>query len=111
MERGDRFFLSANEKGFRVIFCPHVVAFNVPAGGGGSHSLPNWKMELWIWRNHFYMLKKHRSFIRSSLGNPCPIALLFGIYALSRIWGQGRNLLWHVKRKLFFMFRAEEKSQ
>lgn len=94
------FFMSANEKGFKTFFCPHAVAFNLPTQPGGTHQWSHWKTEYWILRNHFYLLRKHRAFIRSSLNNPYPTFFLMFGYFLSRMYRKVRNVLWHIKHRV-----------
>ncbi|MDO8527041.1 MAG: glycosyltransferase family 2 protein [Deltaproteobacteria bacterium] len=90
------FYMSAHEKGFRIVFCPHVIILNLPIHSGGTHLLSDWQKELWIWKNNFYLLKKHKKHIRHTLGNPFPILILEIAYLLRRLYHRLRNHLWSV---------------
>lgn len=94
------FYMSVNEKGFKVLFCPHVFVFNFLTQTGGTHSFSRWKKEYWILRNQYYLLKKHKRFIQNILHNPYPLSLLWSAYALTRIYGHLRNGLWFLKQRL-----------
>lgn len=61
------FQLSAAEKGFKMIFCPHVVAYHLPKY---AKKIPKWsylRYDLWVMRNNYFFSKKHWKFLKNKL--------------------------------------------
>lgn len=93
------FYLSANSAGFKVFFCPHTASFNLPTRPGGTHHFGVWKREWWVLKNNYYLLRKHKAFLRTRLNNRYPIFLLWSLYFLRRLYHQGRNLFHSLQRQ------------
>jgi glycosyltransferase involved in cell wall biosynthesis len=56
------FQLSARERGYKLVFCPHAVSFNVMIENdrGGAHSWVGAKRTAWVVRNNWRFVRKHR---------------------------------------------------
>jgi glycosyltransferase involved in cell wall biosynthesis len=67
------FQLSAQERGYRLVFCPHAISFNfmIENDRGGSHSAIGLKRVRWIVKNNWRFVKKHRRYISKefAIGN------------------------------------------
>jgi GT2 family glycosyltransferase len=59
------FQLSAKERGYKMVFCPHAVSFNlmIENDRGGAHSWIGAKRVWWIVRNNWRFVRKHRGLI------------------------------------------------
>lgn len=95
------FLMRAGACGFKIFFCPHALSFQFPTEGGGIHELSFWRKEYWILRNHLFLLRRHRSFIRQHLHNPWSWPLLLGAYGLRRIGANFWSQLYYLKRRFF----------
>lgn len=94
------FLLRAASAGFKTFFCPHAVSFQAPLSSGGIHEgHTSLTKEYWILRNHFFLLRRHRKFIREALKNRWPLSILWTTYALRRMKGQLRSQLYQMKKK------------
>lgn len=99
------FLLRAGAAGFRAFFCPHAVSFQAPLSSGGIHEgQSSLKKEYWILRNHLFLLRRHRKFIREGLKNRWPLSILWIAYALRRMKGRLRSQLYQLKKKLIPSF-------
>lgn len=56
------FQLSAHELGYRLVFCPHVISFNVMIKNdrGGVHCSGKAKRVIWVIKNNWRFIGKHR---------------------------------------------------
>lgn len=59
------FQLAAYEKGYNLVYCPHTASFNfeIENDRGGSHSAVGLKRVIWIVRNNWRLINKHRDLI------------------------------------------------
>jgi glycosyltransferase involved in cell wall biosynthesis len=59
------FQLSARECGYKLVFCPHAVSFNliIQNDRGGAHSWVGAERIAWIVRNNWRFVRKHRELI------------------------------------------------
>lgn len=59
------FQLSAWEAGYKLVYCPHAMTFNVQAENdrGGVHATWGFKRATWTVRNNWRFLRKHRELI------------------------------------------------
>jgi glycosyltransferase involved in cell wall biosynthesis len=67
------FQLSARERGYKLVCCPHAICFNFVFANdrGGVHSAVGWRGEKWVIINNWTFVKKHEQFIRDNfnIGN------------------------------------------
>ena len=59
------FQLSARDLGYKLVFCPHAIGFNIMIENdrGGVHRSGKAKRVLWITRNNWRFIRKHRRII------------------------------------------------
>jgi GT2 family glycosyltransferase len=59
------FQLKAWEAGFKLIYCPHVMTFNVEIENdrGGVHSTSGLKRVSWLVRNNWHFIQQHRGLL------------------------------------------------
>lgn len=59
------FQLSAVEAGYKLVFCPHAVTFNIEIENdrGGVHATGGFKRVSWVVRNNWRFVQKHRELI------------------------------------------------
>jgi glycosyltransferase involved in cell wall biosynthesis len=59
------FQLTAYEHGFNLVYCPHTASFNfeIVNDRGGAHSAVGLKRVIWMIRNNWRLVKKHRDLI------------------------------------------------
>jgi GT2 family glycosyltransferase len=83
------FQISALEKGFRLVFCPHAVTFHYSRASQsfGRNRLKGTAVYAYrVYHNDLMFLRRHRSYLREHyprsvlLGSPTASALLYGIY-------------------------------
>lgn len=98
------FLMRAAEAGFLIFFCPHVVSFQPFTKGGGIHEHSFWLQEYWVLRNHCFLLRRHRRFIREKLKNPWPWPLLLIAYGCHRFKSQLRSKLYQIKKQFYLSF-------
>lgn len=78
------FQLTAQEHGFKVVFCPHALFFHYdrPIAGRGRNRLKSDLIYLyWIYRNNLTFLRRHREYLRREI----PEALLLGSPLLTNL--------------------------
>jgi GT2 family glycosyltransferase len=71
------FQLTAQELGFKVVFCPHSVFYHydrAKTGLGSTRLKSNWNYLRWIYRNNLTFLQKHHAFLKTNI----PEALIMG---------------------------------
>lgn len=77
------FQLSALASGHKLVFCPHVVIFNVVTKNdrGGSHGVGQMRRVRWLIINNWRFLRKHRATIESNfqIGNPYGYIVKFAV--------------------------------
>lgn len=83
------FQLSALEKGYRVVFCPHAVAFHYSRASqsfGRNRLTGTLKYARGMFRNNLLFLRKHQTYLKANLpsalflGSPFITALFYGVY-------------------------------
>jgi glycosyltransferase involved in cell wall biosynthesis len=59
------FQLMARKQGFKLVFCPHAISFNliIENDRGGVHASAGFKRVAWCVRNNWRFVQKHREFI------------------------------------------------
>jgi glycosyltransferase involved in cell wall biosynthesis len=59
------FQLTAWEAGFKLVYCPHVMTFNIEIENdrGGVHATWGFKRVSWVVKNNWRFMKKHRDLI------------------------------------------------
>jgi len=64
------FQISCREKGFKLVFCPHVATFHLPKlkDKGGNHMSNSIQYELNIFKNDHYFISKHKVYLKYTLG-------------------------------------------
>jgi GT2 family glycosyltransferase len=79
------FQLTAQQQGFRVVFCPHSICYHhdrATAGRGGTRIRGNLKYLYWVFRNNLIFLRRHCDYLRRThpealaLGSPLLSACL-----------------------------------
>jgi len=87
------FQLTAREAGYKLVYCPHAVSFNIEIENdrGGVHATWGFKRLAWQVRNNWRFVQKHRDIIAKEFDTGSPyvyitkftaqrvISLLFGI--------------------------------
>jgi hypothetical protein len=67
------FQLSARERGYMLVTCPHAICFNfdITDDRGGVHAAIGLRREKWVIINNWLFVKKHQGFIKDnfSVGN------------------------------------------
>jgi GT2 family glycosyltransferase len=67
------FQLSAQEHGYRLLFCPHAISFNfiIENDRGGAHSIAGFRWVRWVITNNWRFIRKHRKYINEhfNIGN------------------------------------------
>ena len=67
------FQLSARERGYTLVCCPHAICFNfqITNDRGGVHAATGLKREKWVIINNWLFIKKHQDFIEENfnIGN------------------------------------------
>jgi glycosyltransferase involved in cell wall biosynthesis len=81
------FQLSAYEHGYRLVYCPHTVSFNFEIANdrGGAHAVAGLKRVVWIVRNNWRFVTKHRNLIAAEFD----IGNIYGYivrFAIKRFW-------------------------
>ncbi len=81
------FQLMALERGYKIIFCPHVYSFHLfkEKNTGGNHSHSIFVYELTIFRNNMYMARKYWKFLQDKFGLNYLFYLRFILYRLSKL--------------------------
>jgi glycosyltransferase involved in cell wall biosynthesis len=64
------FQLAARSAGFRLVFCPHAITYNlmIENDRGGVHATIGVKRVVWIVRNNWRFVKKHREAVAREFG-------------------------------------------
>ena len=69
------FQLAARESGYKLVFCPHTISFNVVIENdrGGVHYSGKTGRMVWIVKNNWRFIRKHRELIAREfdIGSPC----------------------------------------
>ena len=77
------FQLSAVEAGYKLVFCPHVVTFNIEIENdrGGVHATWGFKRVGWVVKNNWRFVQKHRELIAKEfdVGNPYVYIVKFAV--------------------------------
>jgi glycosyltransferase involved in cell wall biosynthesis len=77
------FQLSAGEAGYKLVYCPHVMTFNIAIENdlGGVHNTHGYKRVRWIVKNNWRFMRKHRELIAREFdaGNPYVYITLFAV--------------------------------
>lgn len=67
------FQLSAQEHGYKLVFCPHAISFNfiIENDRGGAHSVAGAQWARWVITNNWRFVRKHRDHIAANfdIGN------------------------------------------
>jgi GT2 family glycosyltransferase len=68
------FQLAAVEAGYKLVFCPHAMTFNIEIENdrGGVHATWGFKRVSWVVKNNWRFINKHRELIAREFdaGNP-----------------------------------------
>jgi glycosyltransferase involved in cell wall biosynthesis len=78
------FQLTAQERGFKVVFCPHAIFYHYDraiAGRGRNRLKSDLVYLYWIYRNNLTFLRRHREYLRREM----PEALLLGSPLLTNL--------------------------
>lgn len=98
------FQLAAQERGFRVFFCPHSVCFHHERSVSerGVALLRRDLVDLyWIFRNNLTFLRRHRAYLREHipeslvLGSPLLTSLIYLPYRAARLLLVEARRAWH----------------
>ena len=80
------FQLSAREAGYKLVYCPHAMSFNlqIEHDRGGVHATWGLKRLAWQVRNNWRFVQKHRGLIARefSIGNPYVYIVKFTAFRL-----------------------------
>jgi glycosyltransferase involved in cell wall biosynthesis len=59
------FQLSACEAGYKLVYCPHAITFNIQIANdhGGVHATHGFRRVIWVVKNNWRFVRKHRQFI------------------------------------------------
>jgi GT2 family glycosyltransferase len=80
------FQLSAREAGYKLVYCPHAVSFNIEIENdrGGVHATWGFKRLGWQIRNNWQFVRKHRAIIAAEFraGNPYLYIARFTVHRL-----------------------------
>jgi glycosyltransferase involved in cell wall biosynthesis len=80
------FQLSARERGYKLVFCPHAISFNLEIENdrGGAHSAVGFRKVKYSVRNNWYFVRKHRKLIDEEFdaGNLYIYITTFGLHRL-----------------------------
>jgi glycosyltransferase involved in cell wall biosynthesis len=68
------FQLSAQERGYKLVSCPHAISFNymIPKDRSGAHAVAGIRWTRWSVTNNWRFIRKHQKFISDNfeIGNP-----------------------------------------
>ena len=98
------FQLSAYEAGYKLVFCPHAVSFNLEIAndmGGVHHAARGFRRARYVVTNNWRFIRKHRSTIESkfNIGN---IYVYISFFALRRFKSEAfMPMLGQSKRYIF----------
>jgi FkbM family methyltransferase len=80
------FQLSAREAGYKLVYCPHAMSFNIQIDNdrGGVHATWGLKRIAWQVRNNWRFVQKHRAIISAEfrMGNPYVYIVKFTVFRL-----------------------------
>jgi GT2 family glycosyltransferase len=80
------FQLSAREAGYKLVYCPHAISFNIQIENdrGGVHATWGLKRLAWQVRNNWRFVQKHRAIIGEEfrIGNPRVYIVKFTVFRL-----------------------------
>jgi GT2 family glycosyltransferase len=83
------FQLSAREAGYKLVYCPHAMSFNLQIENdrGGVHATWGFKRLRWQVRNNWKFVQKHRELISAEFdaGNPSVYIAKFTVRKLSSL--------------------------
>lgn len=99
------FQLSAQESGFKVVFCPHALSYHHArshAGRGRNRLVSDITYLQWIFRNNLTFLRRHRSYLQTTL----PEALVWGSPLLTTLAYIVHRSLWLAQAEFRRMWTA-----
>lgn len=104
------FQLSAREAGYRLVYCPHAISFNIQIENdrGGVHATWGLKRLGWQVRNNWRFVQKHRGIIAEefSIGNPY---VYIARFTASRLLSLAFDTAVERKQQLFAAVRGSAK--
>lgn len=104
------FQLSAREAGYKLVYCPHAISFNIEIENdrGGVHATWGFKRLGWQIRNNWRFTQKHRDIIAKEFntGNPY---LYIAKFATQRFTGLAFGMLVDWKQQVFGAPRSSAK--
>lgn len=64
------FQLAAHSAGFKLVFCPHTITYNlmIENDRGGVHAAVGFRRVMWVVRNNWRFVKKHRAAVAREFG-------------------------------------------
>ena len=81
------FQLSAREAGYKLVYCPHTISFNITIENdrGGVHSSWGLKRTRWVISNNWRFVRKHRALIAREFGirNTYAYIVKFAVWRVS----------------------------
>jgi glycosyltransferase involved in cell wall biosynthesis len=98
--------LSAHERGYRLVFCPHTASFNlmIENDRSGVHASVGLRWLRWVVRNNWRFVNKHRESVQAEFGagNLYRYITIFAIrqFALDIVWPAIGPILGRVKQSL-----------
>lgn len=83
------FQLSAQERGYGLLFCPHAISFNfiIENDRGGAHSIAGVRWVRWVITNNWRFIRKHRKYISEhfDIGNQYLYITLFAARQIGHV--------------------------
>jgi GT2 family glycosyltransferase len=101
------FQLSALEKGYKLVFCPHAVAFHYSRASQsfGRHRLTGTALYAYrVYRNNLMFLRRHQNYLRAHyprsllLGSPRASALIYGVYRAAWLLAAETIRTWRARK-------------
>jgi glycosyltransferase involved in cell wall biosynthesis len=102
------FQLSATECGYNLVYCPHAISFNfmIENDRGGAHSAAGARRVMWITKNNWRFVQKHRRLIEQEFDIGDPRAYITR-FAIRRVYAEllvpilvgAKQRAWSVLRK------------
>jgi FkbM family methyltransferase len=104
------FQLSAREAGYKLVYCPHAISFNIQIENdrGGVHATWGLKRLAWQVRNNWRFVQKHRAIITAEFNIGNPYAYI-GRFTASRLFSLAFGGAVEWKQQLFAAVRGSAK--
>lgn len=104
------FQLSAREAGYKLVYCPHAISFNIEIENdrGGVHATWGFRRLTWQIRNNLRFIQKHRKIIAAEFNTGIP-SVYITKFATELLIGHVFGTLIEWKQQLFASIRGSAK--